>query len=445
MFLVSTSQHVLLLDTDQKTAYRVHSGKGLYYGLCIHNGRIVAACRNRQPSPDDSGRVEERGSLLFLDEWLNVEQEVQPSFPLRDVHGIASVDEMIWVTCAFDNLVAIFNLATQTWTKWYPASDPSARNQDVHHFNTIAKVGNRLALVAHNWGHSHILFYRYPSLELSQACPLGVQAHNVFAVSGALATCSSAEGLLVSESGWRHRTGGFPRGLAATDELRLVGVSQNTSRDSRSVANGVIRIFDNRWRYQSDYLLRGVGMILDILPISLEGKALVGLEPWTDLEVFDAQYNPENPGDSYVPGQLGAEDSRWLEWHAAEGTCRWTAACDAGMTVVVNAGESFLTVNALSGFPGRYVVDVALDGTVLGQLDFPTAGEASATFALRGHALGRARLSFRVPWLWQPVIQIPGSSDSRFLGVAVSLVRLLPGRADSRNQQIVGDKNTSTS
>src|ERR1700719_2468193 len=105
LFLVSTSQHLLLIDTASRTVRRIHSGRGLYYGLCAHQGRIVAACRNRLPSNDDSGRELERGSILFFNHQLEVEEEVSSLFPLRDLHGIASVDGSVWVTCSFDNLV----------------------------------------------------------------------------------------------------------------------------------------------------------------------------------------------------------------------------------------------------------------------------------------------------------------------------------------------------
>jgi hypothetical protein len=99
------------------------------------------------------------------------------------------------------------------------------------------------------------------------------------------------------------------------------------------------------------------------------------------------------------------------------------------MTVIVNPGENFLAVEAMSGFPERYVVDVCLDGAPLGQMEFPAAGVVSATFAVRDRAPGLARLSFRVPRLWQPSGQIAGSTDSRSLGIAVCSVRLCLGDA----------------
>ena len=423
-FLVSTSQQILLIDTNQKAVYHVHSGKGLYYGLALRRGRVIAACRNRQPSSDDSERPEERGSLLFFDERLRVEEEVQPLFPLRDLHGIASIDDAIWVTCAFDNLVAIFDPDTQHWKKWYPAEDPSARDRDVHHFNTIAEIDARLVLLAHNWGNSQVRFYDYSSLELEEVRSLGLQAHNLFFVDGSLATCSSGEGLLVSESGWRIRTGSFPRGFADDGQVKVVGLSRNASRDQRSVVDGVVRIFDDAWRFETDYVLSGVGMILDILPVSVDQGALLGLDRWTYLDIDDGDYGVGDPSDCYIPGDQRHDQSGWLEWHPGEGTHRWTAARDASMQVIINPGEQFLTVRALSELPGHYLADVCLNGRFIGRLEFPAPGVTSATFSLEGCPPGAARLSFRVPNLWKPAEQILGSCDTRSLGIAVCLVKL---------------------
>lgn len=435
MFLVSCSQHILLIDTDQKAVYRVHSGQGLYYGLALRRGRVIAACRNRQPSSDDSERAGERGSLLLFDERLRVEKEVQPPFPLRDLHGIAAIDDRIWVTCAFDNSVAIFDPDTLNWTKWYPVEDPSARDRDVHHFNTIAKIDGRLLLLAHYWGDSHVRFHHYPSLELESVRPLGVQAHSLFLVDRALATCSSGEGLLVSESGWRIRTGSFPRGFAEGTQLKVVGLSRNTTRDQRSVADGVVRIFDDAWRFETDYVLSGAGMILDILPVFIDNRDLLVLDRWMHLDVTDGDYGASDPGDCYIPGDQRHDPNGWLEWHAAEGTHRWTAARDASMEVIINPGEQFLTVRALSALPGHYLADVCLNGRVLGPMEFPAAGVTSTTFSLENSPPGPARLSFRVPNLWKPADQIPGSLDARTLGIAVCSVKLHAGDIISNNQR----------
>jgi hypothetical protein len=421
-FLVTTSQHLLLLDADSRIVRRIHSGSGLYYGLCLHQGRIVAACRNRLPSKDDSGRKLERGSILFFNHRLEVEEEVSPPFPLRDLHGIASLDGSVWVTCSFDNLVAIFDTGSRSWRKWYPSPDPPEGDRDVHHFNTVAKIEDHLVLLAHNWGPSHAFFYRYPSLTLDSIRPLGVQAHNLFFVNDSLATCSSAQGVLAAESGWRLRTGGFPRGFAHAGDLTLVGLSRTATRDERSNLDAVIRVFDPGWRFMTDYVLGGVGMVLDLLPVYLQNAALSNFDPWPQVQIYDREYNLGDPGNIYVPGTDSDVES---EWHAPEAGHSWTAAQDAGLAVIINPGERNIVVEASSSYPGPYVVEVRLDQSLLGKLEYSHPGPASATFALNDRPPGPARLSFRVPWLWQPAGQIPDSMDRRWLGIAICSVRIL--------------------
>ena len=455
-FLVSTNHHILLIDTDRRTAYQVHSGRGLYYGLCLYENGLIAACRNAVQSRDESARMRERGSLLFFNDQLELIGEAQPPFPLRDVHGIACFDGLVWITCSFDNLVAIFDLEARTWRKWYPSGDPAARGRDVHHLNTIVKVADRLLLLAHNMGPSHILTYCYPSLELESVRQLGFCAHNIFFVEGSLATCSSNEGLLVSESGWRLRTGRFPRGLATAGGITLLGLSGHARHDERSTLDGVVRVFDGKWVFQADYVLPSVGMVLDALPIGLDSRTLSSeelahnearrelapdrdgsarrtlcahLDPWPYMRIYDRQYNPEDPGNLYLPGQPrfsqpGDDSESWPEWHAAESEHRWTAARDAGMIVVINPGEHQLEVQAFSQCDKPYTVEVCLNGSPLGQLRFSCDGEASETFALNGQVPGPARLSFRVPCLWQPASAIAGSLDRRSMGVAVRSVRI---------------------
>lgn len=120
--------------------------------------------------------------------------ELRPDeFPLRDVHGIACFNSKLWVSCSFDNLVAVFDTATRRWMKWYPSIDLAARDHDVNHFNTIVPDGERICILAHNNGPSHLLFYDRSSLELCSVLKLGQQAHDVFPVGAAVATCSSAE------------------------------------------------------------------------------------------------------------------------------------------------------------------------------------------------------------------------------------------------------------
>jgi hypothetical protein len=279
-FLVSTTHHLFAVDADTGLISKAHSGKGLYFGLAQnHDGLLYVACRNATEGPEDeSVRSTERGTILVLNPDLEVTEELSAPFSLRDVHGITCFDNRLWVTCSYDNLVAIYDFATRLWSQWYPAPHPDERGRDVHHFNTIRFIHNRLCLVAHCFGPSQLWFYDYPSLQLHNILPLGNMAHDVIQFAGALATCSSAEGCIVNACGQKLWTGGFPRGVGLTAAGNLLGISHRATRAERARKDAILRWYSPDWHFRADYELPGVGMVLDILPLSTADRCVISLE-----------------------------------------------------------------------------------------------------------------------------------------------------------------------
>lgn len=417
--LITTTNHVLALD-EHECFYRIHSGKGLYYGLARDERNVYVVCRGTTIGPAEAAtRARENGSVLVFDaHTLALTGELRPpDFPLRDAHGAASIDGKLFIACSYDNLIAILDLGTGRWEKWYPAADVFARDRDVNHFNTIAVHENKIVLLAHNNGPSHLLFYDPSSLDLCRAIEMGQQAHDIFRSAGEFAVCSSAEGLLVSTSGWTLRTGGFPRGVDLTGDSILVGISPLAERASRHEMSSVLRRYTPRWFHACDYLLEGVGMVLAVLPIDV--GAVAGLEPFSGVRRFPDAYNDVAPGNVYLPGVDNARNGVFApEWHGPEGGHRWTAALDARMTVVVNPGERTVSVTAMSGLSDAYYAEVYVKGQRAGRMEWSRAGQLGATFELPVMT-GALELLFRVPHLWQP-----SSDDTRKLGIGIFDVTL---------------------
>jgi hypothetical protein len=422
-YLVATT-HALLAFDSQDRFFEVHSGNGLYYGLAKCGGRIYVSCRNQTEGPKNLViRDGEKGSVLVLDaNSLRQISELCPDeFPLRDVHGMALFDGKLWITSSFDNMVATFDLVKKKWGKWYPSADIGARDRDVNHFNTIVHDGDRICLLAHNNGPSHILFYDRQTLELCSALKLGCQAHDIFWVDGAVTTCSSANGLLISSKGWALRTGAFPRGIAITEEGIVVGISQMAQRSDRHKTSGILRKFTPAWGHLADYVLPGVGMVLAILPLDLELSGISGLETF-QAQCFRDKYNSLEPGNIYRFGDVG-DGTFAPEWHAGEGVRRWTAARLAHMDIVVNPGETTLIVAASSGFPGPYSLEVLINGQRLGVLSWSGPDFQISKFCLPPNLRGTCELGLSVSHLWQPSVCL-GTDDKRWLGVCVHELRL---------------------
>jgi hypothetical protein len=418
-FLVSTTHCLLAVDAEQGCAFLLHSGQGLYFGLAFDpQGRFYVACRNATAGPESEAvRAAERGSVLIFDSTLRFCGELTAPFPLRDVHGIAYFDNRLWVTCSFDNMIAVYHFESCQWRRWHPVPEAAAPGCDIHHFNTVRFINDQIWIVAHRYGSSEILRFDYPDLQLQQALSLGRMAHDIFLFRGVPATCSSADGWIVNTRGHRLRTGNFPRGLARNTNGKLLGLSLNAPRAERAHQSALLRWYTADWRFRADYVLPGVGMVLDILELPLSRDALHGLEPWPDMQVSANRYNSLAPGNWF--DVKSPELSREMPgWHSAEESLRWTAAKRASLRILTAPGEQRLRLRLSSSYPGEYRAGVLLDEKWLGEVQFGGPGFQNAEFLFEPASHCERTLTLHVPHLWRPS-QLLGTSDPRWLGIAL--------------------------
>lgn len=425
VYLIGTTHHLLVLDEVDRF-YRVDSGRGLYYGSARRGDHIYVVCQNEPAAAsDESLLVKQAGSILVFEaNSLQFLEELRPPFPLRGAHGIAIFDDCLWVTCSFDNLIAIYEFGTRNWAKWYPATDVFARDRDVHHFNTIVPVGSEICVIAHNRGASDLLFFDRTTRDLCSVTGLGNQSHDLFFVDGQLGTCSSGDGELVSTGNWVLRTGGFPRGIASAGNTTLVGISMPAARMDRPTSSGIVRRFGSDWRHCSDYILQGSGMVLSILPLRGPDDRDFSLPVWDGAQAFRDSYNNALPGNVYSPGLASSTCHCASEWHSGETAFRWTASRVARLAIVVNPGETMITIKALNLFPGAFSADVQLNGLALGHLPWERPGEVNAVLKLPAGTKGRCVIGFVVPHLWRPAESLENSQDERLLGIAISSVEV---------------------
>ena len=272
--LVTTSQSVLLVDAATGAAAPLHRGAGLYYGIARVAGGFAVAARRRTVS-SVVPQADEAGCILAFDPAFDLARIIEPPFALRDMHQIASFDERLWITCSYDDVVAIHDGAR--WERWTPLPRaPADAAPDRHHFNSFLVRRDEIALLAHNKGPSEAHFFDRHTRALLRSVPLGVQAHDLWIEDGALHTCSSIESRLVSTSGWSHRTGGFPRGVAITPDVRCVGLSALAERGMRDWSSAAIAVCDAAWRPAHYVHLLHEGMVLDI--VALEAAEAMVIE-----------------------------------------------------------------------------------------------------------------------------------------------------------------------
>lgn len=264
--LATTSQSLLLVDCITGAARVLHRGAGLYYGIAQIGSMYAVAARRRLVS-SDVPRDDERGCILVFDRAFGSPRVVEAPFALRDVHQIAWFDDRLWVTCSFDDRIAIRTGAR--WEQWVPQpptpAEPAERAHDRYHFNSFHVGDDELALVAHNHGASDLHFFDRRTRTWRRSIPLGRQSHNVWLDGDAYVTCSSIEGRLVSTSGWTFATGGFPRGVCMDGEHVAVGISALSERGQRDFTSAAIGLYDRSWRLRHYVHLAREGMVLDLL------------------------------------------------------------------------------------------------------------------------------------------------------------------------------------
>ena len=271
--LATTSQSLLLVDCISGEARVLHRGAGLYYGIARMRSGFAVAARRRLVS-SQAPREKECACILLVDRDLRLRETLEAPFPLRDVHQIACFDERLWVTCSFDDMVALYD--GSIWARWTPelpsaadAAHPAREAQpDHHHFNSFFIDDREIGLLAHNHGPSDLHFFDRRTRSFRRTVSLGRQAHNVWRDDDALVTCSSIEGKLVGTDGWSLTTGGFPRGVCFDADHRAIGISALSERGQRDFASAAIALYDPRWRLLHYVHLVREGMILDLLPLT---------------------------------------------------------------------------------------------------------------------------------------------------------------------------------
>ena len=262
--LVTTSHSLLRVDAETGAYQPLHRGRGLYFGIATDGTRYFVAARGRMVSSADAAEGE-RGAILVFDRAMRPLGELAPPFPMRDMHEILWKNGKLWVTCSFDNMIAVLDESSGSWESWYPFGPTPQPPYDVNHLNSLAFDAGDLCVIAHNRGPSELLRFDPTSRALLSRTPFGIQSHNIRRTrEGALITCSSGDGTLVSLQGWRLEVGGFTRGIAIFEDETYVGVSEIAERQERDLSTGQLAVYDRAWNRVRTFALPGEGLVLDL-------------------------------------------------------------------------------------------------------------------------------------------------------------------------------------
>lgn len=271
--LVSTSRSFMAINLDNGAYEIIDRGNGLYYGITYSDNQIYVAARRGEVGSEKERELED-GEIIVYDFNKQLLQRLKPSFSLRDMHQIQFYNFWLWICCTFDNKLAVYD--GTTWHEWFP--NPNI-NYDYNHFNSLTFEENDsniyIYILAHNLHrNSEIWKFVYPKLsfgsfqvsdiKLIDKQDLGVQSHNIFLRESEVYTCSSGEGSIISNYNFSIKLGKFTRGLAVTDELIIVGISELSERKKRSFTTSYIVVLDRSWKFIKGIKMPEEGIITEL-------------------------------------------------------------------------------------------------------------------------------------------------------------------------------------
>ena len=275
--IISTLSYLIVYNLSNNKWHILHENDGPYYGVGKYNNNIIIGKRN------GTDLINSYASFLVYDYKFNIIEEIKPSLPIRDLHGIVVHNNKLWVTSSYDNIIGIYDFMSKKWGCWKPNTNKNEINEineglinnilknktkGDKHFNTIGFNNNYLNLVAHNWGESEIYYYKSDNLEFFKKINLGQKSHNLWYKNDELFTLSSKTGEIVSSNNFKLTIGNYPRGFSKGNNRFYVGVCNKNDlpekKQGRYSSSFYVVSFNNDFQDQKNYLFKNLGDITDI-------------------------------------------------------------------------------------------------------------------------------------------------------------------------------------
>ncbi len=275
--LVGTATDLLLLRIERSSLRLlekevIHRGQGFYFGITYDSAKTYVLCRNY-------ARDNKHNSIVVFDNALKQIEEIELKGAIREGHQMFLRDQALFICNTNKNCVSRFNLQDASVQDFYPI--PKRKNRNLNHINSICLKDSSVFLVAANrFRNSFILELDLETFSMQAIDSVGLQAHNILPTSYGHIICDSFHGSVVvwntsySDEGlespmysvflipdeneifveeinqkrvaFRERRGGpiFPRGLALTDDLLLVGLSEWGKGTARLDSAGRLMLID---------------------------------------------------------------------------------------------------------------------------------------------------------------------------------------------------------
>ena len=266
--LVATPNFILLVDVANRTVTPLESGNGEYYGISWFPGA-------RDIVTSHSGL--DHLQIISLEDYAKSELGWIASGSWRTEPFLSAPHQIL---CASDGRVVCTNTGRNCITvidprrpcHWQEARLSSARWDRLSaedyvgdHLNSVFERDGKLYVLAHGFRKgSFLATFAYPEMRLlsREPIPRRTGLHNVWVTrDGQRIGCHSEAGavldLATGEVLWEAGVPIYTRGLAATDEVVLVGESEKSGRADRRGSMSGLWVLDRRTWRTVDYLCLG--------------------------------------------------------------------------------------------------------------------------------------------------------------------------------------------
>lgn len=206
--------------------------------------------------------------------------EPPPEFMFIAPHQIVWTDDRLWITDTQHDRIVLWD-GKKDWYAWELFSLESqmskSSGEDQHHINGCFPHEDGIWVVCHNNKKGSFVrkYQRASPVAILQEQSVGFQIHNIWPCNGTYVVCNSGRGRITDiDDNDIVRTGGFPRGVAATPENTFIGCSAHHFKcKSREDVDGSIVVLDHSLKVVHKCIMHGFGQIYEVRALNIRDKA----------------------------------------------------------------------------------------------------------------------------------------------------------------------------
>lgn len=266
--LVATTRYLLLVDLTTKVVTPLEGYRPEYYGISWFPGQSELVLSHS--GLDNADLIDIASYAQSELGWISSGQITSPCFLSAPHQILCASDGRIVCTNTGRNCITVIDPVKPGHFQETQISEArwdrlSLENVTGDHINSVYESDGKLYVIAHGHSTGSVLAtFTYPNLELISLQPVKNRTglHNIWITDdGQAISCHSEAGALVDLHSdtilWEAGSPIYTRGLAAGDDVILVGESQKTGRDlRRSSLSGLWVICRKTWK-ALDYLSLG--------------------------------------------------------------------------------------------------------------------------------------------------------------------------------------------